>query len=139
MVEWVKKEITCIRLLFKLNKIKADYYDVLLKLGKLRELICTYGEIGSDIQRDIEKAEVQCRGCLKRFYSADECLKNREYRYINRQLLITMQQTKVFEELTQKVHGDIQDLAHILTMECSERRRECDQRRDMQKEQAGAV
>lgn len=42
-------------MLFKLKKIIADYYGVLSKLRRLRELADTLGEIGTDLRKDAER------------------------------------------------------------------------------------
>ena len=51
-------------MLFKLKKITADYYGVLSKLRRLRELADTLGEIGTDLRKDAERAENQCNRSL---------------------------------------------------------------------------
>ncbi len=48
-------------MLFKLKKITADYYGVLSKLRRLRELADTLGEIGTDLRKDAKRAENQCK------------------------------------------------------------------------------
>lgn len=55
MIELIKNEVICIRMLFKLKKIIADYYGVLSKLRRLRELADTLGEIGTDLRKDAER------------------------------------------------------------------------------------
>ena len=64
-------------MLFKLKKITADYYGVLSKLRRLRELADTLGEIGTDLRKDAERAENQCKDCIHRFNNVNESLKDR--------------------------------------------------------------
>jgi len=110
MIEWIKNEIICIRMLLKLKKITADYYAVLSKLRRLRELADTLGEIGEDIQKDAEKAENQCKDCIHRFNNVNESLKDRDYRYIHHQMLFVAGQAKAFEESARKVNNDALNL-----------------------------
>ena len=98
-------------MLYTINRITKDYNVILLHLCRLRELADTLGEIGKDIQNDIDKAENQCMNCLYRFNCVDESLKDRDFRYLNNQVIFATRQMKVFDELVQKVRGDALDLA----------------------------
>ena len=111
MVEWIKNEIACIRMLFRIRKISAEYNVILMQLSRLHELADTLGEVGVDIQRNTEKAERQCGYCIYRFNAVNESLKERDYRYIHHQLLFASKQAKTFEEAAQMVHKDAQKLA----------------------------
>ena len=97
-------------MLFKLKKITADYYGVLSKLRRLRELADTLGEIGTDLRKDAERAENQCKDCIHRFNNVNESLKDRDYRHIKHQMLFVSRQAKVFEESARKVNKDAQNI-----------------------------
>lgn len=111
MLKLVRNEIACIRIMLRLKKVTEKYNVILIQLSRLREVANTLGDIGVDIQRDAEKAERQCRDCIYRFDAVNESLKERDYRYINHQLLFATKQAKVFEEAAQRIHKDAQKLA----------------------------
>ena len=69
---------------------KEDYCGLLwrsVKLRRLRELADTLGEIGTDLRKDAERAENQCKDCIYRFNNVNESLKDRDYRHIKHQML----------------------------------------------------
>lgn len=114
MLKWIKNEIIAINIILRLRKVVAEYNAILLHLGKLIQLTDTLGGIGLDIQRDAKNAEDQCRECIRRFNNVLESLYDRDYRYLNHQLIFAARQTKEFEETAQKVHTDAVMLASCI-------------------------
>lgn len=139
MMIWIKRKIACIRMLSRLKKVTADYNVILCRLKGMRELAHTLGEHGSEIRNDIDSAENLCKDCIKRFSSVYECLRDRDYRHINHQMIAVEGQMRIFEELTQKARTDAINLSNYYNIGACKRGFKDDLRRDSKKSHASGM